>query len=302
MNAHLFGFDMNGMFGRIYGTHAKDVIPSGPLAYYQGASVFGMIPLLHLLKKEFHAALSIHGQCTHIVLVFDSMQKNFRHDIDPSYKGNRKPKTQAWLDHETHMIDFFSALGFPCIRANGVESDDVLGTLSTTLSAKKIKTTLFARDKDILSLANEHTDIYVGTSKTLMRQADVEAKFGIPVSRLLDYLAITGDSVDHVSGIHGMGAKAAVKVLNLMDLKSFLADPSILTELGISKAQSIIEWIKNNGERIETIQRLIQLKKDVQLGINMNQLIMKEPQLHQNTLMAQMVKERGIKFSLMDQR
>jgi DNA polymerase-1 len=282
MKPCLFAFDINSHFARIYTSLTKDgVIPDGPDAFFAGKPVFCLKPLLNLVNNEIRAMASRGIGYSHIVLVFDAPGKNFRHRLDPNYKGTRPPKPDEWRIQEALMYDMFKALGFPCLRIDDVEADDVLATLAINLGLKGVDVVLFTGDKDIMSLCTESVSVYAGCLKKWLRKKDVEDKFGIPVERLLDYLAMTGDVIDNVSGVPNIGPKRAASILNEMSMAEMLEQPRRILELGLKGCKGIVSWLSdgNNIEKAKMSRMLVDLKTDVELGFkNLNEMRKKQPQ------------------------
>jgi DNA polymerase-1 len=280
MEPCLFGFDVNSHFARNYSMHTKNGEPSGPNTHdSDGNPIYSLRPTLQSVLKEMRQVNEMGIQHTHMVAVFDHPGKNFRHELFSDYKGNRPPKPASWSSQESMLFDYFKSNGIPCLRQEGVEADDVLGTLATILEGKGVNVVLFTGDKDIMSLCSPLVRVYSGREKKLYEQRDVEARFKVPCSRVLDYLAMLGDSADNVSGIEGLGGKTAPRVASQVSLEELVANPEpILSGLKIRGASKIAAWITNNKERVLLSQKLIALKTDVKLGANMKDFQYPQPQ------------------------
>jgi DNA polymerase-1 len=278
MQPILFGFDMNSHLARVFKVQAKnDVSPSYPEAYHLGEPVFCLRPLLNLVETEIRIMRSKGLINTHVVLVFDSLSKNFRHDMFPDYKANRPPKPADWVRQESLAFDMFRALGYPCLRVDGVESDDVLKTISAKLSLHKIKSVLFTRDKDLMSCCDEHTSMFSGVDKRWIQASDAADKFGVPVSSILDYLAIVGDTADNVPGIHRAGPGAAKAMLNTASLSSLIAQPELILTADFKDRKYVSKWVRENPEKVVLSRQLVELKSDVELNMNFQQMVKTSP-------------------------
>lgn len=266
----LFAFDVNSHFARNYSMQTKNGEPSGPNTHDEhGNPIYSLRPTLQSVMKEARVVNELGIQHTHMVAVFDHPSKNFRHELFPEYKGNRPPKPESWAYQENALFYYFQANGIPCIRQQGVEADDVLSTLSTILDSKGKRTVIFTGDKDILSLSRENILIYSGREKKLYGAQDVEAKFQVPCSRVLDYLTMLGDTADNVTGIEGVGEKTAQKIAAEISVQELINDPSVLIKMKIRGATKIAQWIHDNKEKVMLSHQLITLKKDVKLGVNL---------------------------------
>jgi len=271
----VFIFDINSHFNRIWNVKTKDGIPTNQGSYFNGEPVFCLKPLITLVNNEIKAMEAMGIFNTHIVLVFDPLGKNFRHDLFPDYKGTRPPKAPEKVRQEALMYDMFVAMGFPCLRISGVEADDVVVTLAKKLSLNKIVSYLFTGDKDIMSTCDEYTFLYTGVAKKLYGEREVRLKFNLPPSRVIDFLAMMGDKADNLSGIKGIGAASATKMLAKFSLDEILADPDCIADMDIRGVKSMIKTLKSDRENIDLMRKLVTLKTDVPLDTNLKDLVCK---------------------------
>jgi DNA polymerase I len=172
-------------------------------------ALYGMINMLRRMRKEVTAEYS--------ACVFDAKGKTFRDDWYPDYKANR-PSMPDDLSRQIEPIHVaVRALGWPLLMIEGVEADDVIGTLSTAAEQRGMKVIVSTGDKDLAQLVSDHvTLINTMTNETLDR-AGVLAKFGVPPERIIDYLSLIGDTVDNVPGVDKCGPKTAIKWLTQFD-------------------------------------------------------------------------------------
>lgn len=278
MTPTVFVFDMNSLFGRTFKVQAdNDKTPNRPDATYLNQPVFCLKPLFNMFQSEMRTVRELGYDNTHIVLVFDHPGKNFRYDIYKDYKGNRDPHPEAWLIQEQLMFEMFKSLGFPCLRIDWVEADDVIGTITHKLSLKKINSVIFTGDKDLLALCNDVTHVYAGAKKRLFKERDVFDFMGVPPSRVVDYLTLDGDKADNIPGVKGVGKKSACGILNKYTLDEVVGKPELIEELDIRNPARIRKLIENGKEEIDLSRRLVSLKLDVSLGMNLNQMKRKAP-------------------------
>jgi DNA polymerase-1 len=164
-----------------------------------------MINMLRRMRKEVTAEYS--------ACVFDAKGKTFRDDWYPDYKAHR-PSMPDDLSRQIEPIHVaVRALGWPLLMIDGVEADDVIGTLSTQAEKRGMNVIVSTGDKDLAQLVSDHvTLINTMTNETLDR-AGVLAKFGVPPERIIDYLSLIGDTVDNVPGVEKCGPKTAIKWL-----------------------------------------------------------------------------------------
>jgi DNA polymerase-1 len=145
--------------------------------------------------------------------VFDAKGKTFRDDWYADYKANRPSMPEDLAQQIEPIHGAVRALGWPLLMMEGVEADDVIGTLSVAAEKRGMKVIVSTGDKDLAQLVTDHvTLINTMTNETLDR-AGVLAKFGVPPERIVDYLSLIGDTVDNVPGVEKCGPKTAVKWL-----------------------------------------------------------------------------------------
>ena len=151
---------------------------------------------------------------SHIAVIFDAKGKTFRDDIYKEYKANRPPMPDELRSQIKPLHKIIKAMGFPIIVEDGVEADDVIGTLARQASAQGIECVISTGDKDMAQLVDEHVTL-INTMTNLTMDVDgVVEKFGVPAELIIDYLAMKGDKVDNIPGIPGVGDKSAVAMLN----------------------------------------------------------------------------------------
>ncbi|AXF24153.1 DNA polymerase I [Burkholderia pyrrocinia] len=180
----------------------------GPGGEPTGA-LYGIINMLRRMRKEVSAEYS--------ACVFDAKGKTFRDDLYADYKANR-PSMPPDLALQVEPIHgAVRALGWPLLMVEGVEADDVIGTLAREAERHGMNVVVSTGDKDLAQLVTDHvTLVNTMTNETLDRNG-VIAKFGVPPERIIDYLALIGDTVDNVPGVEKCGPKTAVKWLSQYD-------------------------------------------------------------------------------------
>ena len=206
LGAELEGKTLLLVDGSSYLYRAYHAMPDlrGPDGGPTGA-LYGIINMLRRMRKEVTAEYS--------ACVFDAKGKTFRDDWYPDYKANRPsmPEDLARQIEPIHVA--VRALGWPLLMIDGVEADDVIGTLSVAAEKRGMKVIVSTGDKDLAQLVTDRvTLINTMTNETLDR-AGVLAKFGVPPERIVDYLSLIGDTVDNVPGVEKCGPKTAIKWL-----------------------------------------------------------------------------------------
>lgn len=158
--------------------------------------------------------MSAIGVPTQLVVSSDAPGKTFRHELSPHYKIERKGMPEELAEQEQLLKDGLSAMGIANIEHIGVEADDTLGMIANFYVNKGYEILIVTTDKDMMQLVNDEIRLYNPVSNTLIDAKAVEAKLGVPPSRVADLLALMGDSIDGIIGLEGVGQKTAAKWLN----------------------------------------------------------------------------------------
>jgi len=175
----------------------KDGEPTGAL--------YGVLNMLRRLESDYKADYK--------AVVFDAKGKTFRDDWYPEYKAHRPPMPEDLVRQIEPIHAAIKAAGWPLLMVDGVEADDVIGTLATQASADGTETLISTGDKDLTQLVGPQVRWYNTMSNELLDEAGVVAKFGVAPERIVDYLALVGDKVDGVPGVPKCGEKTAAKWL-----------------------------------------------------------------------------------------
>ena len=168
-------------------------------------ALFGVVNMLRatLNEKPDYAAF-----------VIDAPGPTFRDELYPEYKANRPPMPDDLRAQVEPMLAIVEALGFPILRVAGVEADDVIGTLATRAAADGIEVEVSTSDKDFAQLVGPNVLLVNTMTHTRMDRDGVVEKFGVPPERIVDYLALMGDSIDNIPGVPKCGPKTAAKWLD----------------------------------------------------------------------------------------
>ncbi|HEY9134160.1 MAG TPA: DNA polymerase I [Pseudomonadales bacterium] len=168
-------------------------------------AIKGVAAMLRKLVDEY--------QPEHMVVVFDAKGKTFRDDLYPEYKAHRPPMPEELRVQIEPLHQLIAAMGLPILKIEGVEADDVIGTLARQAAEQGIETVISTGDKDMAQLVNEHVTLVNTMNNSKMDVQGVVDKFGIPPELIIDYLALIGDTVDNIPGVPKVGPKTALKWL-----------------------------------------------------------------------------------------
>lgn len=195
----------------------------------------------------------------YVAVVFDAKGKTFRDELFPEYKANRPPMPDELRAQVKPVFDIVRAMGLPLFIVEGVEADDVIGTLAAQATDAGLDTLISTGDKDMAQLVNEHVTLINTMNDVQLDSAGVKQKFGVPPERIIDYLALIGDTVDNVPGVPKVGPKTAAK---------WLEEYGSLDEI-IANADAvggkIGENLRASLEQLPLSRRLTTIKCDVAL-------------------------------------
>ncbi len=199
-------------------------------------AMYGMINMLRRLRQDFPAA--------YIACVFDAKGKTFRDDLYPEYKAQR-PSMPTDLAQQIEPIhEAVRAMGWPILMVEGVEADDVIGTLAVTATTHGMDCVISTGDKDLAQLVNAHVTLINTMNNEKLDHAGVIAKFGVPPERIVDYLSLIGDTVDNVPGVAKVGPKTALKWLAQYDtLENVMANAEQISGVVGENLRNALTWL-----------------------------------------------------------
>ena len=168
-------------------------------------AIYGMANMLRKLIRDFAPQA--------IAVVFDAPGKTFREEIYADYKGTRDETPEDLKAQFPGIVELVGAMGLPVLQVSGVEADDVIGTLAKRARAEHREVLIVTSDKDMAQLVDAHVQLLDTMKNRRMDPAGVEEKFGVPPERIIDYLALVGDTSDNIPGVPLVGPKTAAKWL-----------------------------------------------------------------------------------------
>ncbi|MFL9879149.1 DNA polymerase I [Herbaspirillum rhizosphaerae] len=222
-------------------------------------ALYGIINMLRRLRNDYPAS--------YIACIFDAKGKTFRDDLYTEYKATRKsmPEDLALQIEPIHAA--VRALGWPILMVEGIEADDVIGTLGLRAAEEGLKTIVSTGDKDMAQLVNDHVTLVNTMSNETMDRAGVIGKFGVPPERIVDYLSLIGDTVDNVPGVEKCGPKTAVKWLTQYDsLDGVMANADKITGVVGENLRKALPWLPQ-------ARVLVTIKTDCDLSAHMGTIL-----------------------------
>ena len=221
-------------------------------------AIYGVLNMLRRLHKDYNADYS--------ACVFDAKGKTFRDDWYPEYKAHRPSMPEDLSRQIEPLHEAIRAMGWPMLIIDGVEADDVIGTLANLAEQEGIRTIISTGDKDMAQLVNPHVTLINTMSNETLDRAGVIAKFGVPPERILDYLTLIGDTVDNVPGVEKVGPKTAVKWLGQYGtLENLVAHAQEISGVVGENLRKALDWLPMG-------QKLITIKTDVPLPVGVHAL------------------------------
>jgi DNA polymerase-1 len=210
---------------------------------YPTGAMHGMVNMLRRLRADFPAA--------YIACVFDAKGKTFRDDLYPEYKATRASMPEDLSKQIEPIHEVVRHMGWPILMVEGVEADDVIGTLAAQATARGLNTVVSTGDKDLAQLVNDKVMLINTMSNERLDEAGVLAKFGVPPNRIIDYLTLIGDTVDNVPGVTKCGPKTAVKWLALHgSLDGVIENAASITGAVGENLRAALEWLPKGRELI----------------------------------------------------
>ncbi|MHA7598333.1 DNA polymerase I [Alicycliphilus sp. T452] len=226
-------------------------VPGDPASAATGA-IRGMINMLQALKKEVHAD---YAAC-----VFDASGPTFRDAIYPDYKANRAPMPEDLRAQIEPIHEVVRLLGWPVLAIEGVEADDVIGTLARAAAGQGMRVVISSGDKDLSQLVDEHVTIIDTMNGKRRDVAGVTAEFGVPPALMVDFQALVGDAVDNVPGVPKVGPKTAAKWLTEYgSLDALVAHAGAIKGVAGENLRGALDWLP-------TARELVTIKTDCDLS------------------------------------
>jgi DNA polymerase-1 len=221
-------------------------------------ALHGVLAMINKLIRE--------TPCSHVGVVFDAPGKTFRDDLYEDYKANRPPMPDELRSQVTPLIDAVLAMGLPLLRVEGVEADDVIGTLCREASENNMQVLVSTGDKDIAQLVSENVTLVNTMSGSILDRDGVKTKFDVFPEQIIDYLALVGDTSDNIPGVPKVGAKTAAKWLNEYGSAAEIIKHA--DEVGGKVGESLRE----NIEQLKLSRQLATIRLDVDLPVSLSDL------------------------------
>jgi DNA polymerase I len=218
-------------------------------------ALYGILNMLRRLRLDYPAA--------YIACVFDAKGKTFRDDMYADYKATRTSMPEDLVKQITPIHAAVRAMGWPILMVDGVEADDVIGTLTVQAVANGMEAVVSTGDKDLAQLVNQHVTLINTMNNERLDPPGVVAKFGVPPERIVDYLTLIGDTVDNIPGVSKVGPKTAVKWLAQYDtVDQVIANAASIGGAVGENLRKAVDWLPQ-------AKALVTVKTDCDLSEHM---------------------------------
>ena len=225
-------------------------------------AIYGVLMMLHKLIKDERPNL--------LGIVFDAPGKTFRHELFPEYKANRARTPEDLIIQIEPLLAAIENLGLPLIRVNGVEADDVIGTLAKEAEQRGMNTLIATGDKDFTQLVSDKITLLDTMKNRLTDRSGVIEKFGLPPEQIIDFLTLSGDASDNIPGVPTVGPKTAVKWLQQY---SSLAG---VIEHAEEISGKVGEALRESIPRLNLYQQLATIDCSLELDCTVDDLVIRE--------------------------
>ncbi|WP_334323434.1 DNA polymerase I [Gilliamella apicola] len=229
-------------------------------------AIFGVINMIRSLINQYNP--------THIAVVFDAKGGSFRNEIYSEYKATREAMPENLRPQIEPIHTILKAMGLPLLCIEGVEADDVIGTLARQAERENLDVLISTGDKDMAQLVSDKITLINTMNNAVLDPKGVMDKFGVPPEKIIDYLALRGDSSDNIPGVPGVGEKTAQSLLteftSVKDIYTRLED---IEKLSIRGAKSLKQKLIDNQNEAELSYLLATIKTDVKLDFTNEQLL-----------------------------
>ncbi len=233
-------------------------------------AIYGVINMLKSLVRQYSPE--------QMIVIFDAKGPTFRNEMYSEYKANRPPMPDDLRTQIAPLHKIIEAMGLPITAIEGVEADDVIGTIADQQSKLGNKVLISTGDKDMAQLVNEHVTLINTMTNTILNPEGVETKFGVKPEQIIDYLALMGDKSDNIPGVPGVGEKTAVGLIQgLGSIDNIYQNLDDVAGLGFRGSKTMKAKLVDNQEQLKLSYQLATIKLDVDHGITSDKMFIQSP-------------------------
>ena len=230
-------------------------------------AIYGFLNMLHRLQKDYPTA--------YVACIFDAKGKTFRNDLYQEYKANRSAMPDDLVKQTAPIHELVRMLGWPVLSVEGIEADDVIGTLVTIAGKEGFDIVVSTGDKDMSQLVKDHVMLVNTMNNEVMDTEGVIRKFGVPPERIIDYLSLIGDTSDNIPGVSKVGPKTAIKWLaQYGSLDGVIENAGTIKGTAGDNLRKSLDWLPQ-------ARKLITIRTDCDLSgqfKSINETLVKKPE------------------------
>jgi len=223
-------------------------------------AVYGFIRMLLKLLKDVRPS--------HIAIVFDSPKRTFRDDLFADYKANRSEAPNDLIVQIPYIHRAVAAFRIKSLMIEGFEADDVIGTLAKRAAKEDFVVTLITADKDFMQLVGPHVTLWDTMRDRRIGAREVRERFGVEPAALVDIQALTGDTIDNIKGVPGVGEKTAAALIQKFGgIKQLYENLDRIEESGIRGAKKVAGLLGEHRAAVDLARKLVRIETDMQLKV-----------------------------------
>jgi len=217
----------------------------------------------------------------YIAVAFDaSLSTSFRNQIYPAYKANREPAPPDLVLQFERCRQYCERLGIAWFDSPEFEADDLIGTLAARMRAEGLRSTIVSREKDLAQLITPGDVYWDYSGNARYHHGEIEGRFGVAPDRYADYLALTGDAVDNIAGVPGVGPKTATVLMRAFaTLEELYERLDVVHDLPLRGAAAVVARLAQHREAAFLARQLTRIRCDVMLPVTRHQLQRRPPDL-----------------------
>lgn len=236
-------------------------------------AIYGVLNMLNNFLQHYHPQ--------YMLVIFDAAEKNFRHKLFPQYKLHRQSMPKALQLQIKPLYSIIQAMGIPIlVAAEGVEADDIIGSLAQNIEQQGGRVFIDSNDKDIAQLVTSNIVIINTSNNRIIGPLEVFDKYGVHPNLIIDLIALMGDYADNIPGVPGVGIKTAQKLLTYMgNLNQIFSNLPKVSELYFPGAKSLAFKLEQYKEMVFLYRILVTIKTNVPIKIDNDKLIVTKPNL-----------------------
>lgn len=215
-------------------------------------ALFGFVNMLFKVVRE--------KQPDYLAVVFDSKEKTFRHEMYSEYKANREEPPEDLKQQFPYFEPLVNAFNIPCLRKDGFEADDIIGTLAKQGEEKGFQVVIVSGDKDMMQLISKNVHMLDTMKDKVFQEKDVVEKFGVPPEQVIDAMGLMGDSSDNIPGVSGIGPKTAAELI-----QKFGSIENLYDKIDQVEKKKLREKLEKDKEKAFLSRELVTINTHVKL-------------------------------------